>query len=79
MKTPKGVEADAARSHQHEYNGNRDLIRVFGTALEKPVFQARFIYLTDHDDRCAAKTQSPRQASLLSDNPRGGIYSKKYF
>lgn len=50
MKTLSAVEADTARSNQHEYNGSKDLIRVFGTAFEKHVFQAKFIYLTDDDD-----------------------------
>jgi hypothetical protein len=51
MKTLSAVEADTARSNQHEYNGNRELIRVFGKATEKHVFPAKFIYLTDDDDR----------------------------
>lgn len=50
MKTLSAVEADAARSRQHEYNGNIDLRRVFGKAKGKQVFQARFIYLNDSDD-----------------------------
>ena len=50
MKTLSAVEADRARSNQHEYNGNRELIRVFGTATEKHVFPAKFIYLIDDDD-----------------------------
>ncbi len=49
-KTLSAVEADFARSNQHEYNGNRELIRVFGRATEKHVFPAKFIYLTDEED-----------------------------
>jgi len=51
MKPLSAVEADTARSNQHEYNGNRELICVFGKATEKHVFPAKFIYLTDDDDR----------------------------
>lgn len=50
IKTLSAVEADLARSHQHEFNGNQDLIRVFGRAREKHIFPARFIYLTGGDD-----------------------------
>lgn len=50
LKTLSAVEADPARSHQHEFNGNQDLIRVFGRAHEKHVFPAKFIYLTGGDD-----------------------------
>jgi hypothetical protein len=50
LKKLSAVEADAARSNQHEYNGNSELIRVFGKAAERHVFPARFIYLTDDDD-----------------------------
>lgn len=46
IKTLSAVEADLARSHQHEFNGNQDLIRVFGRAGEKRIFPAKFIYLT---------------------------------
>ena len=49
-KTLSAVEADFARSNQHEYNGNRELTRVFGRATEKHVFPAKFIYLTDEED-----------------------------
>lgn len=49
IKTLSAVEVDKARSNQHEYNGNKELIRVFGRATEKHVLPARFIYLTDED------------------------------
>ena len=32
IKTLSAVEADAARSNQHEYNGDRNLVKVFGPA-----------------------------------------------
>jgi hypothetical protein len=51
LKTLSAVEADMSRSHQHEFNGVQDLIRVFGRAVEKHSFTARFIYLTDDDDQ----------------------------
>src|SRR5579862_4203653 len=50
VKKLTAVEADAARSNQHEYNGNKDLIRVFGRATERMLLPAKFIYLTDSDD-----------------------------
>jgi len=51
LKTLSAVEADTARSHQREFNGVQDLIRVFGRATEKHSFSAKFIYLTDDDDQ----------------------------
>ncbi len=50
MKTLSAVEADAARSHQHEYNGDRGLMQVFGRATGKHVYTALYIYLSDGDD-----------------------------
>jgi hypothetical protein len=49
LKTISAVEADTARSRQHEFNGAQELIRVFGRATEKHSFPARFIYLNDDD------------------------------
>jgi hypothetical protein len=49
MKSLTAVETDTARSNQHEFNGNKELIRVFGTASEKHVFPAKFIYLADEE------------------------------
>jgi hypothetical protein len=48
IKRLSAVEADTARSHQHEFNGDSGLKRVFG--LEKRTFQARFAYLSDNDE-----------------------------
>jgi hypothetical protein len=47
------VEADFARSHQHEFNGVQELIRVFGQATEKHTFPAKFIYLDDNGEPIA--------------------------
>jgi hypothetical protein len=49
LKTLSSVEADTSCSRQHEFNGVRELIRVFGRATEKHSFPARFIYLDDED------------------------------
>jgi hypothetical protein len=50
IKKLSAVEADAARSHQHEYNGARGLVRVFGRAVGKTIHKALYIYLSDGDD-----------------------------
>ena len=47
-KVLSAVEADTAKSHQHEYNGISSLKRILGT--EKRTFEARFIYLNDDDE-----------------------------
>jgi len=52
-KRLSAVEADVVRSHQHEFNGVEGLKRIFGQATGKQKFQARFIYLNDHDDEPA--------------------------
>ncbi len=50
MKKLSAVEADQARSHQHEYNGGKDLLKVFGKATAKHPFKALYIYFSDSDD-----------------------------
>ncbi|OMG56912.1 restriction endonuclease [Azonexus hydrophilus] len=50
LKTLSAVEADLVRSHQHEFNGVDGLKKLFGQAVGKQKFDAKFIYLTDHDD-----------------------------
>ena len=47
IKKLSAVEADTARSHQHEFNGDAGLKRVFGP--QKMTFRARFIYIGDND------------------------------
>lgn len=49
LKRLSAVEADVFRSNQHEFNGTKELKRLFGEGTEKQTFPARFIYLTDHD------------------------------
>jgi hypothetical protein len=48
VKTLSAVEADIAKSNQHEYNGVAALKKIFG--LEKQNFVAKFIYLNSNDD-----------------------------
>jgi EcoRII C terminal len=49
-KRLSAVEADPVISHQHEFNGVKELVQLFGEASEKRIFEARFIYLTDSED-----------------------------
>ncbi len=49
-KRLSAVEADLARSHQHELNGVSKLREILGTPVGKQVYPTRFIYLTDDDD-----------------------------
>jgi hypothetical protein len=48
IKRLSAVEADAARSNQHEFNGDKGLVRLFG--LGRQELQGLFIYLGDNDD-----------------------------
>jgi hypothetical protein len=47
-KRLSAVESDIFRSHQHEFNGVKGLKQLFG--VDKQKYQAKFIYLNDHDD-----------------------------
>jgi predicted ATPase len=47
LKSLTAVEASTAASNQHEYNGNRDLVGLFGKATSKHRFPARFVYVSD--------------------------------
>ena len=48
IKRLSAVEADVARSHQHEFNGDRGLKKLFGPKRQE--FQGLFIYLSDNDE-----------------------------
>lgn len=48
VKALSAVEADVAKSNQHEFNGVSRLKEIFGT--ERKTFQSKFIYLHDNDD-----------------------------
>ncbi len=48
IKRLSAVEADPARSNQHEFNGDKGLRRLFG--LKRQEMQGLFIYLSDNDD-----------------------------
>ena len=49
-KNLSAVEADTLRSHQHEFNGVRELVEILGEPDGKVPFSAKFLYLTDDDD-----------------------------
>lgn len=50
VKRLSAVEADAANSNQHEFNGVELLRQLLGEPEGKMRYPAKFIYLTDHDD-----------------------------
>ena len=78
LKTLSTVEADPARSNQHEYNGNKDLIRLFGRTAEKKVLLATFIYLADNDDVPLAETASVTWYDARANHPTRSEY-RLYF
>ena len=43
------VEADALKSNQHEYNGDKGLKRLLGIDAGRVIFNAFFMYLSDED------------------------------
>lgn len=50
IKTLSAVEADVIRSNQHEFNGVEGLRDILGEPQGKARYEAKFLYLTDHDD-----------------------------
>ena len=49
-KILSAVEADILTSNQHEFNGVEGLRNILGEPEGKMRYEARFMYLTDHDD-----------------------------
>ena len=56
VKILSAVEADKAKSNQHEYNGVASLKSIFGT--ERRTFNSNFIYMNDDDDEPVTDTGS---------------------
>lgn len=50
VKNLSAVEADVIHSNQHEFNGVEGLRNILGEPDGKVRYEAKFIYLTDHDD-----------------------------
>lgn len=50
VKVLSSVEADTLTSNQHEFNGVEGLRNLLGEPDGKVHYEARFLYLTDHDD-----------------------------
>ena len=50
LKRLSAVEADVIRSNQHEFNGVEGLRDILGEPDGKVRYEAKFLYLTDHDD-----------------------------
>jgi hypothetical protein len=49
IKTLSAVEADLVRSNQHEFNGDKGLVKVFGKTEVKQYFDTLWVYLSDSD------------------------------
>jgi hypothetical protein len=50
VKVLSAVEADVLTSNQHEFNGVEALRNILGEPEGKVKYNAKFLYLTDHDD-----------------------------
>jgi len=50
VKRLSAVEIDIGRSNQHEFNGSKNMHRLFGKPVDKVRFPARFLYLCDDDE-----------------------------
>ena len=50
LKRLSAVEADIIRSNQHEFNSTEGLRNILGEPSGKVKYEAKFLYLTDHDD-----------------------------
>lgn len=49
VKRLSQVEADPKVSNQHEFNGSRELIKLFGKTTDKIKYKAQFLYLTNDE------------------------------
>ncbi|KXU38321.1 restriction endonuclease [Ventosimonas gracilis] len=54
VKRLSAVEIDVGRSNQREFNGAKEMRRLFGEPTGKVQFPARFLYLCDDDDEPVA-------------------------
>lgn len=55
LKRLSAVEADVIRSNQHEFNGVEGLRDILGEPDGKVRYEAKFLYLTDHDNEPIAE------------------------
>lgn len=55
-KKLSAVEADQARSHQHEFNGDENLRALFGAPPDKQEMKADFLYFNDTEDEPVTAT-----------------------
>lgn len=79
LKRLSAVEADIFRSHQHEFNGVEALRDILGEPTGKVRYQAKFLYLTDHDDEPVVEDgfltwYDARQKGRL----QRGVYRREY-
>lgn len=70
IKKLSAVEADPARSNQHEFNGVTEVIQIFGRASGKNTFPAKFIYLSDGDDEPVLDTGFVTWYDARENHPR---------
>ena len=55
IKILSQVEADTLASNQHEFNGVKELRSILGEPEGKKRYEAKFLYLTDYDDKPIAE------------------------
>lgn len=82
VKRLSAVEADILRSHQHEFNGVKELKNIFGEPEGRIIYPAKFIYLTDDEEPIAEEGTltwyDARQKARLERNIRRWEY-RMYF
>ncbi len=76
VKSLSAVEADAARSNQHEFNGVADLKKLFGKS--RRTYDAKFIYLSDNDDEPVVDTGKLTWYDARENHPTRSEY-RMYF
>jgi len=52
-KRLSAVETDPETSNQHEFNGSRPMVSLFGTGETKLRFDCTFMYFDDEEERTA--------------------------
>jgi EcoRII C terminal len=69
IKKLSAVEANPARSNQHEFNGVAKVIQIFGRVSGKHTFDAKFVYLSDGDDEPVLDTGFVTWYDARENNP----------
>ncbi len=79
VKRLSQVEVDKSKSNQHEFNGDQNLIAVFGPGDRKTTSPAFFLYLTDDDEKCDTDRGTVTWYDSRRNNPKRASEYRLYY